>query len=399
MAPSKITADLLREMVGEKRGRRPLCDTLVGPLNLILPAYEITTEFRISAFLATCAPETDWFRTLREYGTGKGRAYGKPAGPYGLIYYGRGIFQVTWLKNVKAFTKYVAENWEWIKPRALRYKYTVPPDFVKEPELLATPYWAVEAACWYWKVNGLQKYADRGLKGFFGLQGLVNRGSATKKALHYEARLNSYEIARRLIPDDFDLASSAAESPDKANGSTSDEQAAASGSPGGTPGSSQDQPPTEKTASVNITDGNINAEVNIPPSQNVVVEKEKDLVIEKPKGFFRKLWAKFTTATGTAITTDIAIEKAQQAQTLGLSERTWTVIFWVILGALTLWILYELWVQKVWPFLRWFISWLRTHHLMNANSTPTNQVKVEAGLTPERIKELEDAGWLVIRRA
>lgn len=206
---AKITAELLRQMVGARAGQRPLIDKLVGPMNLVLPAYGITTELRISAFLGTAAPECDWFKTLREYGKGAGRAYGKPTGPYGLVYYGRGIFQNTWLRGYQAFTEYVAKNWNSIRPRAAVYKWTVPPDFVKDPELLADPYWAVEAACWYWKANGLAKYADRGVKGFFGLQGLVNRGSATKKALHYDARLRAYETIRRLLPDNFILNSAA----------------------------------------------------------------------------------------------------------------------------------------------------------------------------------------------
>jgi len=203
---SKITADLLKQMVSSKKGK--LIPSLVDPLNLVLPYYGITTEYRICAFLATAAPESDWFQTLREYGKGAGRAYGKPDKVTGLVYYGRGIFQNTWKKGYQAFTTYVDENWDAIK---LRAGIDEPPNFVEEPELLATPYWAVEAACWYWEANGLEKYADRGIKGFFGLQGLVNRGSATKKALNYDERLASYETARRIFPDDFTL--SAASTP------------------------------------------------------------------------------------------------------------------------------------------------------------------------------------------
>src|ERR1044071_6746781 len=95
---SKITAELLRNMVGIKSGR-PLIDQLVDPLNLVLPAYGITTEYRVAGFLATAAPESDWFKTLREYGKGKGRAYGRPNKLTGLIYYGRGIFQNTFYEG------------------------------------------------------------------------------------------------------------------------------------------------------------------------------------------------------------------------------------------------------------------------------------------------------------
>ncbi len=35
---------------------------------------------------------------IEEYGRGKGRKYGAPAGPYGKIYFGRGYVQLTWLE-------------------------------------------------------------------------------------------------------------------------------------------------------------------------------------------------------------------------------------------------------------------------------------------------------------
>ncbi len=196
----EITADLLKQMVPKGKGK--IIPSLIDPLNLVLPYYDITNEYRVCAFLATAAPESDWFQTLREYGKGAGRAYGKPNKITGLVYYGRGIFQNTWEKGYRLFSEYVKENWDAIK---LRAGIDEAPDFVANPELLATPYWAVEAACWYWQVNGLEKYADQGLKGFFGLQGLVNRGSAKKKALNYDERLASYETARRVFPDDFTL--------------------------------------------------------------------------------------------------------------------------------------------------------------------------------------------------
>src|SRR5262245_5088178 len=50
---------------------------------------------------------TAWHETARtmqpiaEYGHGKGRRYGVPAGPYGHVYYGRGLVQLTWLANYR----------------------------------------------------------------------------------------------------------------------------------------------------------------------------------------------------------------------------------------------------------------------------------------------------------
>lgn len=49
------------------------------------------------------------------------RAYGKPAGPYGHVYYGRGRIQNTWLSNMEKLTK----------------RFGI--DFVKNPDLLLDP--------------------------------------------------------------------------------------------------------------------------------------------------------------------------------------------------------------------------------------------------------------------
>lgn len=56
---------------------------------------------------ATMAAETDWtFRPIREYGRGKGKAYGVKDPKTGEVYYGRGYVQLTWKDNYqKASTK------------------------------------------------------------------------------------------------------------------------------------------------------------------------------------------------------------------------------------------------------------------------------------------------------
>lgn len=57
-------------------------------------AYALATAFHETA--ATMQP-------IEEYGHGRGRAYGHPAGPWHLVYDGRGDVQITWYANyVKA---------------------------------------------------------------------------------------------------------------------------------------------------------------------------------------------------------------------------------------------------------------------------------------------------------
>lgn len=38
---------------------------------------------------------------IEEFGRGKRRLYGRPAGPWGLIYFGRGLVQLTWHENYR----------------------------------------------------------------------------------------------------------------------------------------------------------------------------------------------------------------------------------------------------------------------------------------------------------
>lgn len=198
---SKITSDLLRALAP---GTKPeLRDRFLPALNLTLPAYGIVNKLQVAGFLATACFESAYFKTMHEYGKGKGRKYGIPDPVTGLVYYGRGIFQNTWKKGYQSFTNYVAKNWSTIKKRA---GVDSPPNFVLKPDLLATTFWAVEAACWYWQENGLDRYARQGLNGYFALQGLVNRGSALKKALDYDNRLKIYKAVLNIMPNDFLLA-------------------------------------------------------------------------------------------------------------------------------------------------------------------------------------------------
>ena len=46
---------------------------------------------------------------VRESGRGKGKKYGKPAGPHGRVYYGRGHVQLTWWENYKKADKRLHE--------------------------------------------------------------------------------------------------------------------------------------------------------------------------------------------------------------------------------------------------------------------------------------------------
>lgn len=151
-------------------------------------------------------------------------------------------------------------------------------------------------------------------------------------------------------------------------------------------------------AKLEINGDKITAEANVPADPNVVIEKEPDLETVEPVGFFGALWKKITTALGGGLTAEIAIDKAQQAQTLGLSDTTWQTIFWVVIAGLIIWISYHFMVIKVIPWCKWLLGRWRTHTLIAANTSANGTVQVMT-LDDTIIKALEKAGYQVIRRS
>lgn len=164
---------------------------LLESLNKFLPLYEINDHKRVSAFLATCGIETDYFRTTEEYASGndyEGRADLKNTQKGdGKRFKGRGIIQTTGRGNYTQLQKIVGP--------------TLGIDLVKDPTLLNLTPLAVESACVYWKVHNLNAYADK--KQFKQLNGVVNRGSASKTPLHWAKRNELYSKCVRYIPQNF----------------------------------------------------------------------------------------------------------------------------------------------------------------------------------------------------
>jgi len=62
--------------------------------------------------LATFYHETAYtMQPIEEYGKGAGKSYGKPAGPYGQCYYGRGYVQLTWETNYKNGQQFLKDRY------------------------------------------------------------------------------------------------------------------------------------------------------------------------------------------------------------------------------------------------------------------------------------------------
>lgn len=117
-------------------------------MNKICPTYEIDTPREYAHFLAQACHETDHFKTLREYASGKayeGRVdLGNKQPGDGVKYKGRGVFQTTGRSN-------------YLQLGIIKGRRDL---FINNPELLEQPEYAVWSACEYWKTRGLNDAAN-----------------------------------------------------------------------------------------------------------------------------------------------------------------------------------------------------------------------------------------------
>ncbi len=81
--------------------------------------------------LATAYHETDkTFGPIAEYGHGKGRPYGLPDPQTHLIYYGRGLVQLTWKRNYKTCGDLLGVELVADPEKALQLEYAIPILFI-----------------------------------------------------------------------------------------------------------------------------------------------------------------------------------------------------------------------------------------------------------------------------
>jgi putative chitinase len=148
-------------------------------LSSVLPEYEINTAERVAAFIAQCTHESGGFKRLKEnlnyrweslrkvfpkyfpsdelaqeyahkqeqianrvYGSRMGN--GDESSGDGFRYCGRGLIQLTGKNNYTKFAESINMAVEEV------------------PALLETFEGAVKSACWFWKTNNLNQYADTG---------------------------------------------------------------------------------------------------------------------------------------------------------------------------------------------------------------------------------------------
>lgn len=173
-----FTFNFKKEHLAEIIKGNPNVDGWYEALVNVLPEYDINTPRRVAAFLAQCAHESGGFRTLKEnlnyradsllkvfpkyfktlteaqqferkqdkianrvYANRMGN--GTESSGDGWKYCGRGLIQLTGKNNYKAFAD------------------SVNMDLDEIPDYLGTFEGAVKSACWFWKTNNLNQWADK----------------------------------------------------------------------------------------------------------------------------------------------------------------------------------------------------------------------------------------------
>lgn len=181
-----FTADDLTRLA-KACGAKPNADVVAGIVENQhwLAKGDIDTAPRASEFLAQSCLETDYFRTLREYASGKAYEGRKDLGNVvagdGVKFKGRGIFQLTGRDNYA------------------RYGKRLGLDLLKEPELVSRPDISVRIAVMYWNDKGLNAYADAG--DTKAISRAINRGNPKAKspANHEADRIKIAKMARGII--------------------------------------------------------------------------------------------------------------------------------------------------------------------------------------------------------
>ena len=135
----KITNEFLKEVMPQsiEANRQKYLEWL----NYFMPIYKIDSDKQVAAFIAQIGHESGQLRYSEELASGKAyegrRDLGNTQQGDGVKFKGRGLIQITGRFNYTQLSKDLKE------------------DFIKNPELLSTPKYAVQSACWFWNKNKL----------------------------------------------------------------------------------------------------------------------------------------------------------------------------------------------------------------------------------------------------
>ena len=143
----KITNEFLKEVMPQstEANRQKYLEWL----NYFMPKYAIDSDKQVAAFIAQIGHESGQLKYAEEIASGKAyegrKDLGNTQGGDGIRFKGRGLIQITGRFNYIQLSKDLGE------------------DFIKTPELLSTPKYAVQSACWFWNKNKLNDYEKKRL--------------------------------------------------------------------------------------------------------------------------------------------------------------------------------------------------------------------------------------------
>lgn len=142
--------------------------------NAYLHKFEINTPNRLIAFFSNILLESKYLIYAVEIASGADYEGNKNLGNTqkgdGVRFKGRGHGQITGRSNYEMFTT-------WVKKT-----FGVNIDFVKNPEKVAEPQWAVLTGFWYWQFRKLHTYADKG--DFNSVHAVWNTGRPASKNIN-----------------------------------------------------------------------------------------------------------------------------------------------------------------------------------------------------------------------
>lgn len=156
------------------------------PLNDAMHEFEITSTYRIAAFLAQVGQESGELKYVTELASGddyddredlgnrEPEALAASGGKPGSFYKGRGLIQVTGYYNFRDCGAALGL------------------DLVHSPHQLSLPVPACRSAGWYWESRGLNEIADLGTEESFRRITQKVNGAATEGAPSWHARRVQY---------------------------------------------------------------------------------------------------------------------------------------------------------------------------------------------------------------
>ena len=157
-----------------------VADIVQGWFNKFAPQYEINTPKRIAAFLAQTIVESAAFTATREYASGSAYEGRKDLGNVfkgdGVKFKGRGYLQITGRNNYAACSKDLFGD----------------DTLLKNPDLLATPQYAMKSAMWFWKDRRLNEQADKQF--FFTISVRINGKNKDGVPNNWADRVHYYNL-------------------------------------------------------------------------------------------------------------------------------------------------------------------------------------------------------------